>query len=94
MPAGPGKNLLVQYVSFEDQATVLGEYEEMEQIVANQTSFTALANSGKIYTWGDGRYYNCLGRDIDEKYSPLSFASTYPVDSPSVQQTYPVSWKI
>ncbi|EKD17041.1 putative Serine/threonine-protein kinase Nek9 [Drepanopeziza brunnea f. sp. 'multigermtubi' MB_m1] len=65
-PGGKDTHILTQYKSFDDAAQTLGEYEEMEDIVANQTTFTALAKSGRIYTWGDARYPNCLGRDIGE----------------------------
>ncbi|CAL3972815.1 unnamed protein product [Diplocarpon coronariae] len=65
IPGGPNQHRLVEYKNFEDAPTILGEFEEMQDIVANQTTFTALAKSGHIYTWGDGRYPNCLGRDID-----------------------------
>ncbi|KAH9212492.1 regulator of chromosome condensation 1/beta-lactamase-inhibitor protein II [Leptodontidium sp. 2 PMI_412] len=42
--------------------------EELRQIVANQTTFTALSKEGgRVYTWGDGRYPNCLGREISEE---------------------------
>lgn len=34
------------------------------QIVANQTSFTALSSTGEVYTWGDPRYESILGRDV------------------------------
>ncbi|KAL2071407.1 hypothetical protein VTL71DRAFT_12642 [Oculimacula yallundae] len=43
--------------------------EELQQIVANQTTFTALSKEGgRVYTWGDGRYPNCLGREVSDEY--------------------------
>ncbi|KHJ36254.1 putative serine threonine-protein kinase nek9 [Erysiphe necator] len=41
------------------------------QVVANQTSFTALSSTGDVWTWGDPRYFACLGRDIQDE-SPAS----------------------
>lgn len=41
-------------------------FEEFKQIVANQTGFTAVSSTGKVYTWGDGRYEACLGREITD----------------------------
>ncbi|KAG4433888.1 hypothetical protein IFR05_010625 [Cadophora sp. M221] len=47
------------------QTNTLNLPEELRQIVANQTTFTALSKEGgRVYTWGDGRYPNCLGREI------------------------------
>ncbi|PBP20087.1 putative Serine/threonine-protein kinase Nek9 [Diplocarpon rosae] len=66
IPGGPNRHCLAEYKNFEEPPIILGEFEEMHDIVANQTTFTALAKSGHIYTWGDGRYPNCLGRDLDE----------------------------
>ncbi|KAI9839576.1 MAG: hypothetical protein M1819_002202 [Sarea resinae] len=37
--------------------------ERIIQLEANQTAFTALTESGVVYTWGDARH-NHLGRDI------------------------------
>lgn len=42
----------------------LGDFEDFEQIAANKTTFTALSKAGKVWTWGDGRYEACLGREI------------------------------
>ncbi|KAK2625816.1 hypothetical protein QTJ16_005128 [Diplocarpon rosae] len=66
IPGGPSRHCLAEYKNFKDPPTILGEFEEIHEIVANQTAFTVLAKSGHIYTWGDGRYPDCLGRDLDE----------------------------
>lgn len=44
-----------------------GGLENFQQITANQTSFTALSSTGKIYTWGDLRYEACLGREVSNE---------------------------
>jgi alpha-tubulin suppressor-like RCC1 family protein len=41
--------------------------EEIRQIVANQTGFSALSTNGTVYTWGDGRYEACLGREVTDE---------------------------
>lgn len=60
---------LKNYASLQDfqskNSKDLGLPEELQQIVANQTTFTALSKEGgRVYTWGDGRYPNCLGREV------------------------------
>jgi len=40
------------------------ELETIKQLVASETSFTALSSTGKVYTWGDARYEACLGREV------------------------------
>jgi alpha-tubulin suppressor-like RCC1 family protein len=44
----------------------LGYFEDIKQIVANQTSFAALSSDGKVWTWGDERYTSCLGREVTD----------------------------
>ncbi|CZT41510.1 uncharacterized protein RSE6_01255 [Rhynchosporium secalis] len=62
--------------AFPDNGTILKIPEELQRIVANQTTFTALSKEGgRVYTWGDGRYPNCLGRLISEEC---------PADIPSI----------
>jgi alpha-tubulin suppressor-like RCC1 family protein len=60
-----------QYASLhayiEKQGTVFEGLEEIKQIAANQTTFTALSVNGTVYTWGDGRYEACLGREITDE---------------------------
>lgn len=52
--------------------------EELRQIVANQTTFTALSKEGgRVYTWGDGRYPNCLGREISDEWLVSEFKSKF-----------------
>ncbi|KAH7400003.1 regulator of chromosome condensation 1/beta-lactamase-inhibitor protein II [Cadophora sp. MPI-SDFR-AT-0126] len=60
---------LKHYPCFEDFRSNAGKDlkapEELQQIAANQTTFTALSTEGgRVYTWGDGRYPNCLGREV------------------------------
>ncbi|KAG9248165.1 regulator of chromosome condensation 1/beta-lactamase-inhibitor protein II [Calycina marina] len=63
-------NAVIQYSSAEDYRK--GIYETLEdigaviQLEAGQTGFTALTTTGKVYSWGDERYGQCLGREIDE----------------------------
>ncbi|KAH7351074.1 regulator of chromosome condensation 1/beta-lactamase-inhibitor protein II [Rhexocercosporidium sp. MPI-PUGE-AT-0058] len=64
---------LMQYPSLQNFQTKSGNTiklpEELRQIVANQTTFTTLSKEeGRVYTWGDGRYPNCLGREVSHKY--------------------------
>ena len=66
------ENTITQYDSLqcyrEDDGLTLGEFEDFEQIAANQTTFTALSRTGQVWTWGDGRYESCLGREVyDER---------------------------
>ncbi len=42
----------------------LGDFEQFKQITANQTTFTVLSSKGNVWTWGDGRYESCLGREV------------------------------
>lgn len=35
----------------------------LDQLVAWETGFLALTEEGQVYTWGDDRYSECLGRD-------------------------------
>ncbi|KAG0652556.1 Regulator of chromosome condensation [Hyphodiscus hymeniophilus] len=37
------------------------------QIASNQTGFTLLTSNGTVYTWGDGRYEACLGREVNDE---------------------------
>jgi alpha-tubulin suppressor-like RCC1 family protein len=65
-------NTITQYDSLnayrEDDGHTLGKFEDFEQIAANQTTFTALSRTGQVWTWGDGRYESCLGREVyDER---------------------------
>jgi len=46
----------------------LGHFENIIQLVANQTTFTALSKSGQVWTWGDGRYEACLGREVSNDW--------------------------
>ncbi|TAQ84090.1 hypothetical protein B7494_g7578 [Chlorociboria aeruginascens] len=47
-----------QYSSFrkyiDNDSSSLGEFQNLKQVVANQTSFTALSSDGTVLTWGDG----------------------------------------
>lgn len=66
-------NTLKQYNCFDsylrNDGEVLRDLKESRQIVANQTTFTALLGDGEVWTWGDGRYEACLGREVSkEKY--------------------------
>lgn len=66
-------SILKQYDSFDSYIKNNGEelphIGEIKQVVANQSTFTALSNAGEVWTWGDGRYEACLGREVsDEKY--------------------------
>ena len=52
------------------------------QLVSGATSFSLLASTGCIYTWGDSRYVRCLGRPIAD----LSSASI-PTQIPYLSET-------
>ena len=70
-PAEIRGSSIIEYSSrtayIKDEGQHQGEFEHFEQIAANQTSFTALSKSGEVWTWGDGRYESCLGREVLER---------------------------
>ncbi|KAI0137271.1 regulator of chromosome condensation 1/beta-lactamase-inhibitor protein II [Xylariales sp. AK1849] len=39
---------------------------DIVQLLAYETGFVALSADGRVWTWGDGRYGACLGRDVSE----------------------------
>lgn len=39
---------------------------KLQQLVANQTSWTALCH-GNVWSWGDARFPGNLGRDVDDE---------------------------
>lgn len=43
--------------------------EKVKQLAANQTSFFALTTEGTVWSWGDQRYWYCLGRETDASRS-------------------------
>jgi len=45
------------------------ENDKIMQLVANETSFTALTVDQNVKTWGDARFPACLGRDISTDMS-------------------------
>ena len=55
-------NSLKSYI--EADGRQLGDFKQFEQITANQTTFTVLSMAGNVWTWGDGRYESCLGREV------------------------------
>ncbi|KAE9375386.1 RCC1/BLIP-II [Stipitochalara longipes BDJ] len=71
----------------DDDGHHLGQFEYFDQIDANQIAFTALSNTGKVWTWGDGRYESCLGREIS-KESPAQLP--YMVEDLSDLPTGPI----
>ena len=62
---------VIEYKSLDPYRDSLGDnfgdFEDFEQIVANETTFTALSKAGKVWTWGDGRYEACLGREVSKE---------------------------
>jgi alpha-tubulin suppressor-like RCC1 family protein len=62
---------ITQYDSLQAFAAKHSAFSEsladIKQIASNQTGFTALSSSGTVYTWGDGRYEACLGREITDE---------------------------
>lgn len=62
--------VLKQYNSFNSYLNDDGDEIElvgaMRTIVANQCTFTALSDTGEVWTWGDGRYEACSGREISD----------------------------
>lgn len=64
---------ICQYNSLEDffqgkPSQNLGRFENIIQLLANQTTFTALSKAGQVWTWGDGRYEACLGREVSDEW--------------------------
>jgi len=39
----------------------------VRQVVANNVCYTVLCVDGSIWSWGDGRFPGCFGRDVDEE---------------------------
>ncbi|KAF8856482.1 RCC1/BLIP-II [Acephala macrosclerotiorum] len=71
-PTEAKSSVLKQYNSFKSYLKNDGEklrnymYGGTMQIVANQCTFTALTSGGEVWTWGDGRYEACLGREVSD----------------------------
>jgi hypothetical protein len=61
-------SVLKQFKSFDaylnDNGKKLQLVGRTRMIVANQCTFTALSGAGEVWTWGDGRYEACFGREI------------------------------
>ncbi|KAF7532357.1 hypothetical protein G7054_g8033 [Neopestalotiopsis clavispora] len=38
------------------------------QIAAYETGFVALSNEGEVWSWGDGRFPACLGREVTDEF--------------------------
>ncbi|KAG4031667.1 hypothetical protein MFRU_008g00320 [Monilinia fructicola] len=84
-------NTLTQYSSLSAYLSkTTPEFEiplpNITQLVSNTTTFTALAQSGTVYTWGDERYPSRLGRETSSsapahKPSPLSSLTSLPTGS-------------
>ncbi|KAE8445478.1 hypothetical protein EG329_013368 [Mollisiaceae sp. DMI_Dod_QoI] len=72
--AGPTEgsaSILKQYDSFDAYLRNIGKEllhcrGALRQIVANQSSFTLLSGDCEVWTWGDGRYEACLGREVSD----------------------------
>jgi hypothetical protein len=59
---------IVQYNSYQDamQRQDGREHNQVlnaSQVVAYEVGFAALTSAGAVWTWGDPRYVNCLGRN-------------------------------
>jgi alpha-tubulin suppressor-like RCC1 family protein len=49
----------------ENFCQIFEDFDELvSEVVANSTAFTALTSVGTVYTWGDGRLYERLGRQV------------------------------
>lgn len=59
----------------QDQCEDFPKLPPCQQLVAYETGFAALTNTGDVYTLGDERYSACLGREV----SPAS-----PADEPGL----------
>ena len=59
----------------QDQCQTFPRLPPCQQLVAYETGFAALTQTGDVYTWGDERYSACLGREV----LPYS-----PADEPSI----------
>jgi len=70
-PAEIQGKLIIEYPTLqsftEGNGQLLGDFEDFERIEANQTTFTALSKPRGVWTWGDGRYESCLGREVLEE---------------------------
>jgi hypothetical protein len=53
----------------ERECQVFDDFDDLvTEVVANITSFTALTASGTVYTWGDERIVERLGREISTEW--------------------------
>ncbi|KAI0885309.1 RCC1/BLIP-II [Annulohypoxylon maeteangense] len=63
-----GHNTICQYLSQsiggEQEHHEFSGMEQIIQLVAYETGFAALSQDGRVWTWGDERYGDCLGRPI------------------------------
>ncbi|KUJ18274.1 RCC1/BLIP-II protein [Mollisia scopiformis] len=70
-PINANESVLKQYKSFDsylnDHGEKLRQCGGSLQVVANQCTFTLLTSDGQVWTWGDGRYEACLGREISDE---------------------------
>jgi len=59
-------NTLTEYPSLKEykanNGTSFKFNDDIQQIVANTATFTALTSTGTVYTWGDPRFEACLAR--------------------------------
>ena len=70
MPSHPAARAVAQYPSYDDarhgrNPLPFPELADALQVVAYEVGFAALTRDNTVFTWGDGRYPDCLGRKID-----------------------------
>ncbi len=52
----------------ERDAETFSELPGIARVAAYETGFAALtSDGGHVWTWGDGRYPACLGREVTEE---------------------------
>ncbi|KAI1325854.1 regulator of chromosome condensation 1/beta-lactamase-inhibitor protein II [Xylariaceae sp. FL0255] len=67
-----GVGTVVQYTSLsslnkgETHGRVFNGMKAIIQLVAYETGFAALSKDGSVWTWGDDRYTDALGREVTE----------------------------
>ncbi|KAI1093421.1 RCC1/BLIP-II [Rostrohypoxylon terebratum] len=55
-----------QFAKDEREQQVFPGMEHIVQLVAYETGFVALSQDGRVWTWGDERYSDCLGRLVTD----------------------------
>ncbi|CAK7198921.1 hypothetical protein SEUCBS139899_001589 [Sporothrix eucalyptigena] len=50
--------------SVQEEPDDIDKFTHVVQVVAYDVGFAALSTGGQVWTWGDARFPECLGRDV------------------------------